>query len=196
MSAALCSNCGATLHEGASFCAACGHSVALGIAPGPKAKKGWSVGRMLVIAFVIVPLFVVAAVTVALMVWSSQNHPMCACSLPAAVEMTDGYNNMVASDNAAKAQRDNPDVTTSSAGLQARVVAHENFDAQVAALAFPSAAGQRDQQKVLDADKALEQVITQEALVRGNTKDYNAVLATEQPLQDAFAAAVKQLGND
>ena len=206
---ALCANCGAEMSPGAGFCAACGHKDAqapqLASMPAvpthpatgaPKTKKGWGVGRILVVAFVIAPLFLVAGVTVALVVWSNLNPPACACSLPPAVEMTDGYHAMVGADNVAIVQRDSPDVTTSIAGLNARAAAHKNFDNQVAALAFTSAAGTADQQKVLDADKALEQVISEEAASRSNVKDYNALLGQEKPLDDAFAAAVTQLGND
>lgn len=210
MAGNFCPACGAPQSPGAAFCAACGHNVAEGKAPGtvppapalhaapaaaPKTKKGWGLVRTLVIVFVIMPLFFVAAVTVALMIWSSQNHPACACVLPPAVEMTDGYNTLVRADNAAIVQQNSQDATISIAGLNARVAAHKNFDGLVTSLAFPASA-QADQQKVLEADTALEQVIAQEAANRSNVKNYNAVLATEQPLQDAFAAAVTQLGND
>lgn len=85
-----CNGCGAALREGVSFCATCGHTVARQMAPAlvpagpmyfptpagsPTAKKGWGAVRILVMVFVIVPLFIVAAVTVGLVVWSSQNPP-------------------------------------------------------------------------------------------------------------------------
>jgi flagellar basal body-associated protein FliL len=161
----------------------------------PKTKKRWGLVRILVIVFIILPLVFVAVVTLALFIWSSQNTPACACSLPPSVQMTDGYHTLVAADEAAVIQQNNPDATTSIAGIQARLAAHQNFDGLVTSLVF-SASAQADQQKVLDTDNALELVIAQEAANRSNVANYNAVLATEQPLDDAFAAAVKQLGND
>ena len=207
-----CANCGTAMREGVSFCAACGHTVAHQMAPAlvpagpmyasvpagaPKTKKRWGVVRILVIVFVILPLLFVAAVTVFLFVWSNLFPPACACVINPALELTNDYNAMVVIDKAAIVQQNSPDVTTSIKGLDARLLAHKNFDNQVANLTFygmPSV--QADKQKVLTTDNALEQVIVQEEANRSNITNYNAVLATEQPLDDAFAAAVKQLAGN
>ena len=171
------------------------------LAPAPKAKHGWGswgTGKKLAYVFVLMPVLFVGIFAL-IMVISTATRPTASDNTPnyllAPIDFTTDYNAMIVIDNADIIQQNSQDATTSIAGLQARVAAHKNFDNQVARLVFAPSA-QSDQQKVLDTDNALEQSLTQLAANRSNTTNYNAVLKTEQPLNDAFIAAVTQLTKD
>lgn len=86
-SSVFCIHCGAALRADTRFCAACGHAVAPPPAPTlvparPTSKKNWSATRILVLIFIILPLLIIAAVTLALFVWSNLNPLPCGCVFP------------------------------------------------------------------------------------------------------------------
>ena len=105
------------------------------------------------------------------------------------------YNDMLQVDNADIRKQNSGVYATAVAGIKARVAVHQNFDALVEGIQFPSSAS-ADVNRVLATDAALEKSLTKLAANRTNARDYNAVFDTVQPLQAAFTAAAAKLGRD
>ncbi len=105
------------------------------------------------------------------------------------------YNDMLQADNADILKQNSKVYATAVAGIKARVTDHQNFDALVEGIQFPSSAT-ADVNRVLATDAALEKGLTKLAANRTNARDYNAVFDTVQPLQAAFTAAAVKLGRD
>jgi hypothetical protein len=103
------------------------------------------------------------------------------------------YSAMIATDNSEIAQQNSRDPATSIAGIDARINLHKTFDRQVAAIVFP-ADKQYQQAQVLATDAAFETSLSQLRNNRANTANYNAVMAANQPLHDAFESAALNVG--
>jgi hypothetical protein len=102
---------------------------------------------------------------------------------------------MIKADNAAIAEENSSDPSTSTAGWNARLAARQTYDKAVQGINFPSSFAS-DAQGVDSADVALESIMGTISVNTNDVTNYNALFAQEQTAEAAFQSAQSKLSND
>lgn len=113
-------------------------------------------------------------------------------ALVVALGYESAYNAMNKKDNAGITEQNSTDPTTSSAGIQARIAARNQFDSKLQSMHFPASVSP-DVQAVLGDDASLEGALGNLEANVGNIPNFNASLQQVETSQGQFQSAATTL---